>query len=236
MLQRILDLIYPPSCHLCQAPLEDGSYLCADCHDTAHRIDHPYCETCSEAFDGAIDGAFDCPNCHQLRFDFDFARSALKNSESNRKLILDLKYLKQRHLTKTLAGFCADAWHEDPRFSDLPNPALVPVPLHWRRKLKRGFNQAAEIAAQLSPMIDVPMLDILRRSRNTTTQTRLTRSQRLKNLRGAFSVKKIPVTFRSLVLIDDVFTTGSTVQACAATIKKQLPHLEKVVVLTAMRG
>lgn len=236
MLQRILDFLYPPSCHLCRTPLQDGQYLCAPCRNAALRIDPPFCESCGEAFDGNINTNFQCPNCHKLSFDFDFARASLKNSVNNRRLILDLKYLKQRHLTKELASFCAETWQLDSRYSSLPDPLLVPVPLHWRRLLHRGFNQATEIATHLSPMIGVPMLDLLRRTRHTTTQTRLTRNQRLKNLHKAFLVKNVPSIFRSIVLIDDVFTTGSTVQACAATLKKHIPHLEKVVVLTAMRG
>jgi ComF family protein len=187
-------------------------------------------------YDGVVDNNFLCPNCSGLEFSFDFARAALRNTNENHQLIIDLKYLKQFYLAGELARYCAETLQQDPRFSQLPSPVLVPVPLHWRRNWQRGFNQAEEIARTLSKLTGIPSKKLLRRTRNTQTQTKLGRKQRLQNLHGAFTARTIPEHFRSVILIDDVFTTGSTAEACASTLRKHAPQLENIVVLTALRG
>lgn len=124
----------------------------------------------------------------------------------------------------------------DARFAELPTPVLIPIPLHWKRYWKRGFNQSEELAKAISSVTKIPTHNSLRRIRNTKTQTRLARKERLSNLKGAFVLRKIPQHFRSAILVDDVFTTGSTADACAAELKKHAPQLENIVVLTALRG
>lgn len=233
---HILDYIYPPSCHHCQTNTSNGRYLCAKCTKDSKRIKAPFCKRCGESFDGHISDELLCPNCLSLDFSFDFARAALLNTNANHQLIVDFKYLKQFHLAGELARFCDDVLANDSRFNSLPQPVLIPVPLHWKRRWKRGFNQANELAIQLSKRSGIPTVKALRRIRNTQTQTRLARKERLKNLNGAFKFTKLPLHFRSAILIDDVFTTGSTTEACAAELKKHAPQLENVVVLTALRG
>lgn len=236
LLPQLLDYIYPPSCHLCQVTTSGGKYLCVDCREASERVASPLCSTCGEAYDGKIAESPTCPNCHSLSFHFDFARAALKNTNSNHQLIVDFKYLKQFHLATELAHFCAETLRTDSRFATLPTPALVPIPLHWKRRWKRGFNQAEELAKAITNLTEIPTHHCLRRIRNTKTQTRLARKERLSNLKGAFIFRKIPSHFRSAILIDDVFTTGSTADACAAELKKHAPQLENIVVLTALRG
>ncbi|MGJ8672226.1 ComF family protein [Rubritalea sp.] len=144
--------------------------------------------------------------------------------------------MKQFYLATELARYSANTFFSDPRFANLPTPLLVPVPLHWRRNWQRGFNQAEEITRALSKLIQVPNKKVLKRTRNTQTQTKLDRKHRLKNLQNAFTARRIPEHFRSVILIDDVFTTGSTAEACASTLRKHAPQLENIVVLTALRG
>ena len=235
-LTRLLDYLYPPSCHHCDAATQDGRYLCKKCIADSARIKSPFCERCGEGYDGAIDSAFLCPNCQQLEFSFLFARGALRSTHSNHQLVVDFKYLKKFYLANELALFCKEAMETDPRFSELPSPVFIPVPLHWRRQWHRGFNQAAEISRQLERHTNIPTRNALSRIRNTQTQTRLGRNDRLKNLEGAFIFKQLEPHFRSAILVDDVFTTGSTATACAEVLKKHAPQLENIVVLTALRG
>jgi ComF family protein len=155
-------------------------------------------------------------------------------------MIHRLKYGRELHLTKDLGRLAAEA------FSDLRlapalagNWPLIPVPLHRQRQQSRHFNQAEEISRVLSLHTGLPMLRALKRIRSTEHQTVLTRSQRLENLRGAFVVTKaghrhIENTTAGAVLVDDVLTTGSTVNECAKVLRRA--GIQTVVVVTVMRG
>jgi len=237
---RVLDLIYPPSCALCSEGLRDGRSLCLACHESLPRLMAPFCSVCGEGFDGRIEGDFECPNCRDLNFAFEFARPALFYDERAMDLIHRLKYSREIHLARELGVLAAESL-EDPRLQEARsgNWPLVPVPLHRSRFQHRHFNQSAEIARVLSLATGLPMLKALKRIRRTETQTRLSRSQRLANLRGAFSLTGAGLKFsaakpQGAVLIDDVFTTGSTVHECARVLRRG--GVQKVVVVTVMRG
>ena len=140
-----------------------------------------------------------------------------------------------------LARLAEEVW-DDPRVAAQTNPpwTLVPVPLHWRRKRWRWFNQSFEIARTLAKLRDLPFEPALRRVRNTNQQTLLNRTQRLANLRGAFRLTRREcrlqnVKNRPVLLVDDVFTTGSTAEECARILRTE-GGAEKVVVLTVLRG
>ena len=235
-LNKLLDFIYPPTCHHCDTPTSEGRYLCSQCLSDSIRISQPFCAGCSESYDGSINNPIICPNCKQIGLNFNFARSALQNTHANHQLIVDFKYLKKFYLANELALFCVEAMTNDPRFADLDSPVLIPIPLHWRRKWHRGFNQAAEISRQIARHTGLPMCNALRRKHHTETQTNLGKSGRLENIKGAFTFKKLDSKFKSIILVDDVFTTGSTAAACAEVLKKHLPDIENIVVLTALRG
>jgi ComF family protein len=111
---------------------------------------------------------------------------------------------------------------------------LVPVPLHRRRLRWRQFNQSEEIARFLGRILGLPVRPWLRRIRSTTAQTRLSRSQRRKNLRGAFESVPRMAAGAGAILLDDVFTTGSTAHECARVLRAG--GFEKVVVVTVLRG
>lgn len=98
--------------------------------------------------------------------------------------------------------------------------AVVPVPLHWRRRWARGFNQAELLAAEAARSRGVPVLRALRRRRHTPTQTGLTHAQRRKNIAGAFTLTGKPVEGLRLLLVDDVMTTGATLSVCAALLRR----------------
>ena len=235
-----LDLLYPPVCALCNARLTRGRGLCDACDAALPRLAAPFCQTCGEMFSGQIAGAFACPNCRDLQFAFEFARPAMVRDDQTLELIHRLKYQRDISLATELGRLASEAF-ADPRLA----PALagcwpmVPVPLHRRRLQYRHFNQAEEIARELARHTGLPILRALRRIRRTDTQTRLTRKQRMANLRGAFAVTRqgrrwIEATAGGAVLIDDVFTTGSTVHECADTLRRA--GFRKVVVVTVMRG
>ncbi len=123
-------------------------------------------------------------------------------------------------LRHTLADWLAEAL-DDPRIAGRSFDALVPVPLHHVRRREREFNQAEVLAELVAHKAGKPVWDALRRIRSTPTQTRLDRAERMENLSGAFVVRKpVQVRGRHLLLVDDVFTTGSTVEECSRVLLK----------------
>lgn len=237
---RLLDVLYPSACALCDAPLRFGQCLCQECHADLPPLRAPFCEVCGECFDGAIDRPFACPNCGELDFAFTFARPAMRHDARTRSLIHRVKYGREVHLAAGLAWLAEEAF-ADPRLAEALEShwPLVPVPLHWRRRQHRYFNQAREIALHLGRRFGLRVCPALKRNRGTETQTHLTRHQRLANLNGAFQVtaagrRLVDQEIPGVILIDDVFTTGATVHECARTLKKA--GLQKVIVVTVMRG
>ena len=239
--RRVLDLLYPPVCALCGVGLSDGRALCDDCDGDMPRLMEPFCESCGEAFPGKIEGPFACPNCHDLKFFFEFARPATVRDDRTLELIHRLKYGREIHLASELGRLACEAFTSDARLVPALDGGwpLVPVPLHRKRLRHRHFNQAAEISLALSKRCGLPVLDALLRIRETETQTMLNRKQRMENLRGAFEIsrsgrrwiKKAP---QGAVLVDDVLTTGSTVNECAKTLRRA--GFKSVFVVTVMRG
>lgn len=234
---RILDYIYPAYCHLCEQQLTHGQHLCTSCAENLPRIEPPFCSQCGECFDGQLPQPFSCPNCSQLDLGFEFARAALHSEAQGRQLIHDFKYSRKTYLAPELARLAQLAL-SDNRFSAYrENGRLVPVPLFWRRQRQRRFNQSEKIAQHLSSLSNIPMATALKRTRDTETQTHFNRKKRLKNLKNAFCVtpKKLNlIDNQNIILIDDVFTTGSTANECARTL---IEHgARRVAVLTVLRG
>jgi ComF family protein len=149
-------------------------------------------------------------------------------------LIHRLKYNREIWIVKVLSRILVQGL-ADERLSGEEFDAIVPVPLHSKRLREREFNQSAHLATRLSRATGIPVHDVLVRSRYTGTQTALDRSERRQNLRNAFSLRKnASVTDQNLLLIDDVLTTGSTLDACAAVLLEQ--GAESVRALTLARG
>lgn len=221
--------------------LSHGRALCEECDADLPRLEEPFCKSCGEAFPGIIDSPFACPNCENLRFSFNFARPATVRDERTLDLIHRLKYSREIHLADELGRLASGAFADDPRLA----PALagkwplIPVPLHRKRFRHRHFNQAAEISRALAIHTGLPVLHALRRTRETDTQTLLSRKQRMANLRGAFETTRcghrwIAGSPHGAVLVDDVLTTGSTVHECAKTLRRA--GFRRVFVVTVMRG
>jgi ComF family protein len=233
-LQTLGTLCFPPHCAECRAATRPGDGLCERCAAKARRIVAPFCERCSQPFDGSITQRFVCSNCEGRELHFECAVAPYRSHGIVRDLIHAFKYERRLYLRGPLAAWLAEALL-DPRITGRPFAALVPVPLHHIRFREREFNQAAELARLLSRRTGVPVWDCLRRTRYTTTQTKLDRHERMENLRGAFRVRhNAPVKDSHIVLVDDVFTTGSTVEECSRVLLRA--GAASVRVITVARG
>jgi ComF family protein len=216
-LRAALDLALPPLCAACREPV-DGRGLCPACWSKLSFITRPYCERLGIPFvydpgPGilSMEAIASPPAYHR-------ARAAVRFDEISRRLVHALKYADRLDLAPMMGRFIAHAGREVLAEAD----ALVPVPLHWRRLWARRFNQSAMLAAAISTQTGVPVsANALRRVKPTAQQFGLSRTERAANVQGAFRVPpdgNAAVTRRRLVLIDDVLTTGATVDGCARAL------------------
>ena len=234
-MKRLLDLLYPRRCVGCgvSSP-ETFRYVCWDCWSASARVEPPFCDCCGDPVSGAVDHDFICYSCSAEKPAFDRARSAARYDGVVGEALRQLKYEKALWLAPDMAELlhnCLEAEYPDRTF-DL----LVPVPLHHVRRRARGYNQSAVLAHELSRRMGRPSVpNLLRRIRPTTTQTNLTAKQRLSNVVGAFQYRKEKqLAGRQVLLVDDVMTTGATVNACAKALKAG--GAASVHVITAARG
>lgn len=220
LLEAAVSLLYPPVCTLCGGKTRAGEYLCERCEAKATPIVAPFCQQCSEPFEGAIATAFTCANCAHRTIYFDAAVAAYRGRGIVRQIIHDFKYGRQIHLRHLVARWLCAAF-DDERLRGREFDMIVPVPLHPARQRERGFNQANLLAELLTAQISIPSKPVLKRVRYTTTQTALDRAERMENLHNAFRLRRnANVRGLRVLLIDDVLTTGSTLSECARILKR----------------
>jgi competence protein ComFC len=220
LFQAAVSLLYPQVCTVCGGRTRAGEYLCEGCEAKAIRIIAPFCQRCSEPFEGAIAAAFTCANCAHRTIHFDAAVAAYRGRGIVRQIIHDFKYGRQIHLRHLVARWLYAAL-DDERVRGRGFDLVVPVPLHPTRRRERGFNQASLLAEMLSGRISLPCKPVLKRVRYTTTQTALDRAERMENLHNAFRLRKnTDVRGLRVLLVDDVLTTGSTLSECARILKR----------------
>src|SRR5207248_2072970 len=188
-LRAIVSLLYPPVCTVCATIVAPSEYLCAKCEEKMVRIVAPFCQTCSEPFEGAISGAFTCANCAHRTIHFDAAVAAYRSRGIVREIVHGFKYGRQIYLRHLVARWLYAAL-DDERLRERRFDIIVPVPLHPTRQRERGFNQASLLAESLSAQISTPAKPLLERIRYTTTQTALDRAERMENLNNAFHLRK----------------------------------------------
>jgi competence protein ComFC len=214
----VVNLCYPPFCVSCRKSLDQG-LLCRDCLESAVRITAPFCQVCSRPYTGEMGAPFSCPDCEDHPPAFDCVATRYQANSIVRDLIHRFKYSGEFHLRRLLANWLEEAL-SDPRISQEPFDALVPVPLHATRIRERGYDQIAALVEVVAKRSHRPVWSCLRRSRYTESQTRFSRKERLQNLRNAFELRKgTSVLGKRLLLVDDVLTTGSTLDECARILK-----------------
>jgi len=194
-------------------------HLCPGCLLDVEIFKPPCCSTCGFPFYGMLAGPRSCPHCKELRPKFNSGRTAYHLHGPMRALIHTLKYRAGSFALRDLV----EVARMSPGMDEfLAGAVLVPVPLHPLRKWKRTFNQCELIAGELAQRVpNCRMQVLLQRKRWTGSQTRLSRQQRRRNMRDAFALKRGARVDPSLryVVVDDVFTTGATLNACCATLR-----------------
>jgi len=227
----LLELVFPSWCELCGVRTALYSPLCPDCVRELPQHSLPYCQVCAEKESGGLLSG--CFNCRESVYHFNYIVAAYTLDENMRDLVHTFKYSRGVYMGRFLGSLMRDAFN-DPRLAalDLEEWSVCAVPLHKKRESVRYFNQSALLGKALAQDLKVPYGEYLKRVVNTPHQARLNRSEREKNVSKAFTLSKSLLT-QKVFLVDDVFTTGATVNACARVLKQA--GAEEVVVITLAR-
>lgn len=211
----ILDLIYPPHCLVCKDP--DQGYLCGKCIEEIDLIKPPGCRKCGGLLSENTRGTT-CEDCRERDYHFEFARSAGIFEGVLRDAIHALKYHNHIAIADSLGEVMARSFAE----VGLAGKAdlAIPIPIHRSRMLQRGFNQSEALARVFCKRVNLPLEPrVLRKTRKTKRQMELPFDLRITNVKGSFEVREA-TRFRGkrVLLIDDVFTTGSTLDEAARVL------------------
>jgi len=220
LVNTVLDIVFPPRCMGCAAPVASAHSLCSDCWKSLRFISEPMCHCCGHPFELAVEAHMLCAECLKESPAFVQARSALYYDEASKRHVLGFKFHDHTELMPLLSEWLVRASGDMLPHIDF----LVPVPLHWFRLWRRRYNQSALLCYAVSEKTGIPVApDALIRAKHTTPQSQLTRLQRLENVKGIFKVRPSIISRienKNILLIDDVMTTGATIKACTRTLLK----------------
>jgi len=219
-LSALADILLPPRCIQCSRTVEVNGTLCAECWRQITFLGEPCCAKCGLPFPYDAGAGALCAGCIAEPPRFDRARSVFAYDDRSRRLVLALKHADRLHGVPAFGQWLARAGAPLLEDADL----IMPVPLHWTRLWRRRYNQSALLAhAVAAAMASGPTVtpDLLYRRRRTPIQGRRTRTQRAENVRGAFALRRPEaIEGKKIVLIDDVLTSGATVEECAKILRR----------------
>jgi ComF family protein len=235
--QGLLHLIYPGLCHLCGRSLPlPAPPFCDDCRRSLTSDNASICPRCAATVGPFTDEASGCVHCREDSFGFDVVIRLGPYDGLLRETVLRLKQWRGEALAERIGTLFAETVRE--RLSTQGAELVISVPLHWRRRWSRGYNQAAALAYGLAGVLALPCRpNWLRRIRNTPKQSDLTPAQRRINVRGAFrATAGAAVAGKAVLLVDDVMTTGTTVSEAARALRQAGAARVIVAVLARAQG
>ena len=222
--ENLISFIYPRRCPVCDAIVRPrGELICPECRALLSFVREPVCKKCGKELSDP--GQEYCLDCSRHSRSYEYGMSLLNYTGAATDSIARIKYHNRREY---LDYYAAEAVRQcGSRIRAVAPDALVPVPVHPARRRKRGFNQAEILADRIGEKMGIPVVpDLLVRNRKTVPNKNLSPTERLKNLTAAFSVndrvygEMIREGLRRVVIVDDIYTTGATVEACARVLRR----------------
>lgn len=217
----LLHVLLPNTCYACHRDMALGSRaaLCPQCEESTRVVGSRCCARCGKPLP---DGGAHCRSCRKARAQRSkcaLIRSAVVFGQQIRPVIHAFKYSDARHLAAYLSGWMVRQWTEYPELAQAQ--LIIPIPLHRSKLHSRGYNQSALLARELSAAVCIPVDETsLVRTRNTPSQTGFGREGRLQNMSGAFTcINPTAVKGKIILLVDDVATTGATLEGCAQALR-----------------
>lgn len=213
----LLDLLYPPRCPICDRVVLPGEGICTACRGKIHPATEPVCMKCGKPLPD--DRQEYCRDCSRKKHIFLQGRALWVYEKEVKASIYRFKYQDRREYAKIYAQELAGCYGEFIRSRRIS--AIVPVPLHKKRKKKRGYNQAELLAKELGRILGLPVYtNLLVRVRDTRPQKTLNDTERKNNLKEAFKTTENIVQLQYILVVDDIYTTGSTLDAAALALNR----------------
>lgn len=221
LFQGVMDLLYPPVCPVCGGVLgkmkQDSPAVCPECRKRLPYIGKVHCMKCGKEL--ADEQEEYCGDCQRLKHCFDQSAAAFSYSEDIKQSVYRFKYQNKR----TYADWYAQAVEQvcGGQIMRWAPQVIIPVPLHRSRQKKRGYNQAGLLADTLGKRMNIPVdTACLQRVERTRPMKQLGDEERIKNLENAFNITSNSVKYNKVLLVDDIYTTGATLDACARVLKE----------------
>ena len=225
----IIETIYPTTCPFCDEISKEG--ICSYCRETVKPIEEPRCFSCGKPVN-TQEREF-CYDCNKAKFTYDQGKSLYLHQEKVANGLYRLKYYNQRMNGKIFGRELATHFQREIRRWEIEE--IIPIPMHHWKKRRRGFNQSEVIAMELGKVLNIPVnTQLVYRIKKTRPLKELERGERISNLDGAFGIPKIRRVPKKVLLVDDIYTTGVTINKVAKVLKKA--GCEKVYFLTVSIG
>lgn len=232
LIEKFLNVLYPPTCPVCGEILKvNNNQVCSKCKKKIKYIHEPACKKCGKAL--AFEEQEYCYDCSRREHIFTRGVALWVYDENIKKSIYRFKYNNKREYAKIYANEIM--LHHGRQIIEWKADGIIPIPLHKSKIKSRGFNQAEVIAQELSKVLSIPCYnDCVIRTKKTLPQKALNNKQRINNLKNAFKIKQDDVKLRKIILIDDIYTTGITIDSVSEVLIQI--GVEKVYFITVSIG
>lgn len=216
-----MNIVYPKRCAICGGIVADkGNNVCSPCYKELPWIVEPTCKRCGKPVEN--DEIEFCYDCSRRQFYYENGFSLWNYTGKMKQSIAYFKYHNRKEYGKFYGEEFVRVFGKE--LLKLEPDALIPVPIHWTRYIERGYNQTEIIAKEIGERLDIPVIDdLLVRNRKTVAQKKLDDKERARNLEQAFSISKkwkSGSDLRKVIVIDDIYTTGHTINICAKVLKE----------------
>lgn len=214
-LSELLNYIYPPRCPICDAILDPGKEICISCQAEPLLILEPSCKKCGKPLD--YDTQEYCVDCTKKKHRFEQGKAVFLYKDGMKKSMYRFKYSNRREYANFYAKQAAKVYGDWVHRNRVE--VVIPIPMYYKKRRKRGYNQAEVFARALGKELGIAVDErIVERIRETTPQKELNDKQRQNNLKKAFQLTENIVKYKEILLVDDIYTTGSTMDAVAETL------------------